>query len=492
MPSAELLFPPFVTLARAARCDACEAPLPRATRAWLVARLRLRCDACLQARREPISHEPSSALAVVPPSSFGADVRAVVRLGATLGIAIRSLACVARDRLRGRRGTAPAIVRRAFEDLGPAYVKLGQLVASTDGIFPEPYCVELRGCLDRARPLPFEAIERVIVSELAAPLADVFSEIDRTPLASASIAQVHAARMCDGSDVVLKVQRPGIGATIAADVRLLRGAARALQSTPRGALANPVAVVDDFVSTLAEELDFTLEAANMAEFNRAMLDLDRADVVAPRVVRATRRLIVMERFYGTRVDEVSGAALGMDVEEKLVAGMRAWFQCVVFHGFFHGDVHAGNLMALSDGRIGFLDWGITGRLSRPQRRGVTDTLLCFAAGDFRKLAEVWRAMGSASSGTDMEALARDLAAVYEPLLDAPLAALKFADVLPGLLRAAERHRLVLPRDFVLVTKQMLYFDRYAKKLAPRLNVFKDPRLVTPLAMDMLAAGMLMA
>ena len=148
---------------------------PRATRAWLVARLRLRCDACLRARRRPISRESSVALAVVPPSPFGADVRTVIRFGATLGIALRSLASVAWDRLRRRRSTAPAIVRRAFEDLGPAYVKLGQLVASTGGIFPEPCCRASRVPRSRAPP-SVEAIERVIATELAAPLAAVFSE----------------------------------------------------------------------------------------------------------------------------------------------------------------------------------------------------------------------------------------------------------------------------------------------------------------------------
>jgi predicted unusual protein kinase regulating ubiquinone biosynthesis (AarF/ABC1/UbiB family) len=125
---------------------------------------------------------------------------------------------------------------------------------------------------------------------------------------------------------------------------------------------------------------------------------------------------------------------------------------------------------------------------------VIDTLLCFAAGDFVKLARVWQAMGSADAGTDLDALGADLARVYEPLLGASLKegaeAVKFADLLPALIRTAEAHRLRLPKDFVLVTKQMLYFDRYAKKLAPRLNVFRDPRLVTPLAMDVLAAGML--
>ena len=337
-----------------------------------------------------------------------------------MGVALKSAVRVAWDRLRGRKGTAPRVVRRAFEELGPTYVKLGQLVASTEGIFPERYSEELRGCLDRVKPLPFEAIERVVRAELGRPLAQVFSEVDKEPLAAASIAQVHAARLCDGTEVVLKVQRPGIGDSIAADMRILRGVARLIEATPRGAQANPVGIVDDFARTLGEELDFAREAASMAEFNRILSDLDQHEVVAPRVIDGltSRRLLVMERFFGNRVDDLEGLrARELDMEAKLLVGMRAWFQCVVFHGFFHGDVHAGNLMALRDGRIGFLDFGIVGRLDEAQRQGVIDTLLCFAAGDFRKLAETWQKMGSCGRETDLSSCSgRDLRAVYEPLL----------------------------------------------------------------------------
>ncbi len=386
---------------------------------------------------------------------------------------------------RGRRSSG------TFEDLGPTYVKLGQLVGSTEGIFPEPYAEELRGCLDRVRPLRFEVIERVIREELGKPLATVFSEIDKTPLASASIAQVHAARLRDGSEVVLKVQRPGIARLIETDMKILRGIAHVVAATPRGELASPVAVVDDFARTLGEELDFVREAASMTEFSRILRELDQTEVVAPRVTHAltSRRLLVMERFFGHRVDDIEALRRrDLDMEAKLLVGMRAWFQGVVFHGFFHGDVHAGNLMALRDGRIGFLDFGVVGRLDPAQRRGVVDTLLCFASGDFRKLAETWRAMGTCDGETDMEALGRDLREVYEPLLTSSVDAIKYADIFPGILRTAEKHRLRMPRDFVLVTKQMLYFDRYARKLAPKLNVFRDPRLVTPLALDVLMAG----
>ena len=155
----------------------------------------------------------------------------------------------------------------------------------------------------------------------------------------------------------------------------------------------------------------------MAEFNRIMVEHDQTQVAAPRPVDelTTERVLVMERFFGHRVDDVEKLrAANVDGEATLLVGMRAWFQCMIFHGFFHGDVHAGNLMALADGRIGFLDFGIVGRFARERREQVTDYLMAFATGDFRKLAEVMTRWASFGAGVDIDALAKDLAEAYRP------------------------------------------------------------------------------
>jgi predicted unusual protein kinase regulating ubiquinone biosynthesis (AarF/ABC1/UbiB family) len=262
---------------------------------------------------------------------------------------------------------------------------------------------------------------------------------------------------------------------------------------PHGELANPAGVVEDFEANIREELDFRLEAGNMAEFNRIMASQGQDQVVAPRVISELSGgcVLVMERFFGCRVDDVEKLRAGnVDAEAKLLLGMRAWLQCMILHGFFHGDVHAGNLMALDDGRIGFLDFGIVGRFARERREQVTDYLMAFASGDFRRLAEVMVAMGSIEDGeVDLDALAGDLEAAYGPMLASELSAIKYADVIPAIMSAGVRHGMRLPRDFVLVVKQMLYFDRYAKLLAPRLNVFQDPRIVSGLMNDMMQARM---
>jgi predicted unusual protein kinase regulating ubiquinone biosynthesis (AarF/ABC1/UbiB family) len=366
-------------------------------------------------------------------------------------------------------------------------VKLGQLVASSQGLFPEAYCQEFRKCLDQVRPFSFSEVERTLRADLGRDPGEIFDSIDPNPLASASIAQVHAARLRDGRDVVIKVQRPKIDRIVDADLRVLRLGARALTLVPHGELANPVGVIEDFESNIRAELDFRLEADNMEQFNRIMAAQGQSRVVAPRAMRelSTRRVLVMERFYGRRVDDLDNLrASRADIEERLLVGMRAWFQCMILHGFFHGDVHAGNLMALDDGRVGFLDFGIVGRFSRERRDQVTDYLLALASGDFRRLADVMVAMGSIErDAVDLDALSNDLAAAYEPLLSNAMSPAKYADIIPTILRKGVEHGMRMPRDFVLVVKQMLYFDRYAKLLAPDLNVFRDPRIVSGLMED---------
>jgi predicted unusual protein kinase regulating ubiquinone biosynthesis (AarF/ABC1/UbiB family) len=255
-------------------------------------------------------------------------------------------------------------------------------------------------------------------------------------------------------------------------------------------LANPVGVVDDFTKTLTEELDFRKEAANLDRFNEIMRELGHKNIRAPvpHHEYTTRKILVMERFNGLRVDRFEEIkARGIDGETKLVDGLRAWFQCVVFYGFFHGDVHAGNLMLLDDDTIGFLDFGIVGRFGDKERYLVTDYMIAFASGNYRRLAEIICEMAGTPENLDMDSLIRDLGETYRPLLTLSFGEVNYAEFLPGIQRTATRHRVRMPNEFILITKQLLYFDRYAKLLAPRLNLFSDPRLIMSLQRDVMKA-----
>jgi aarF domain-containing kinase len=392
-------------------------------------------------------------------------------------------------RLRGRpyvAASGPFLMRRFCEDMGPTFIKLGQVVASSSGLFPERYVQEFRKCLDQVPPFPFAEVQRILAEDLGENARGLV-RVDPRPLASASIAQVHAATLQDGTDVVIKVQRPGIAAQVSADVRIMRRLAWLTERLVRNAeLANPVGIVDDLAITLAEELDFQREADNMRHFNEIMAALgqERVRAPVPHAAYTTRRVLVMERLFGTGVDRADEIlASGVDAEAALALGVRAWLQCLLLHGFFHGDVHAGNLMLLDDGTVGFLDFGIIGRFDDRQRWLVTDYMLAFSVGDYRKLAQVSVAMGGVPEGVNMDAFTADLAEVLTPIRTSAFGDVNYAELVPGIQRVATRHRMRLPREFVLILKQYVYFDRYAKLLAPRLNVFTDPRLILGLVGD---------
>jgi predicted unusual protein kinase regulating ubiquinone biosynthesis (AarF/ABC1/UbiB family) len=421
------------------------------------------------------------------------------RVFSFVAYACKYLALWAVDRLRLRRLrswlsgqpyqrlTAPRLLRLFFEDMGPTFIKFGQIIASSSGMFPDAYVREFQHVLDRVRPFSYAEVCRILESELGVDGMRRLGEIESTPLASASIAQVHGAQLRDGTKVVIKVQRPGIAARTAADMKIMRVVARVIAALKPGAeLANPVGVVNDFAKTLREELDFTLEAANLHRFNEIMRELGHRNIRAPIPQHefTTSRVLVMERFFGVRVDRYEEIkARGIDGETMLVTGLRAWFQSVVFYGFFHGDVHAGNLMVLDDGDLGFLDFGIVGRFDEKARWQVTDYMIAFSTGSYRKLAEIIVAMAGAPATLDLEKFAADLGDIYGPLLTLSFAQVNYADLLPGVQRVATRHRVKMPHEFILITKQLLYFDRYAKALAPKLNVFTDPRLILGMMSD---------
>ncbi len=407
-----------------------------------------------------------------------------------------------RRRLRGERRTAGAVeLRRTFERLGPTYIKFGQLIASSNGLFPEAYVTEFQHCLDRVPPEPWPVVLHTLTQALGRRPQEIFFSIAQEPLASASIAQVYAVQLreTDGTlrELVVKVQRRHLLEIVRADIGMLALAADLLQQLPRIRNANPRGIVAEFARSIAEELDFLGEAARMDEFNRIMKELGRTDVTAPQPLMrlCTREVLTMERLRGVRVDDVTGIhGRGITTEAaegKLIAGMHAWFQSLIRYGFFHGDVHAGNLLFLDDGRIGFLDFGIIGRLDPQSRHQIACYLMAFATRDFVCLAKTLVAMGAADGKTnspEWEQFALDLQDAYSPFLGKSVQEIDYGQVIPKMIRISKKHGTRLPSEFVLVTRQLLYFDRYAKLLAPSLNLFTDPRLLMTIGAEFMSLG----
>lgn len=389
--------------------------------------------------------------------------------------------------LRRKHRTAEALaprVRRLVVALGPPFVKLSQLVSSSPSLFPAAISDELRDLLDAAPPERWEDIRPALERELGAPVEALFASIDPEPLAAASIAQVHAVTLPSGERAVAKIRRPGVERRFLTDLRLLRVMARLAQRfSAHARVLNPVAVVDDVVATLRQELDFEHEAEAMERFERNLRSFGSNDLVrAPSVHRKlTRRAVLtMERIDGTKVDDLVGlTGTGFDLLQLLRAGVRAWIEGACEHRFFHGDVHAGNLLVDREGRVVFLDFGITGELdvetARLVRRGVVALL---HTRDFpevtRCLADLGAQMGG--DGTVAQAAAA-IERLVEPLLDQPIGAVNYQEVFAAAVRMAAPHGVQLPRSLVLLAKQVLYFERYAKLVAPDYDILADPFLI---------------
>ena len=254
--------------------------------------------------------------------------------------------------------SAPVALRKLFERLGATYIKLGQFVASSPSLFPKEYVLEFQKCLDSTEPLEWSVVKSVIEAELG-PISKNFASVDKTPLASASIAQVHAATLKSGEEVVLKVQKPRIDELLKADLNFIYIASRVLEFLqPDFERTSLSAVAGDVKSSMLDELDFKKEATNIEEFRAFLVEqgLDFS-VTAPRVYDSltTKRVLTMERLRGvSMVDAESISTITNDPETLIITALNTWTSSVMNMPWFHADVHSGNLLVLEDGRVGFI------------------------------------------------------------------------------------------------------------------------------------------
>lgn len=421
----------------------------------------------------------------------GLSIDAINGFGvAEVGRAGRTAEILARHGTRALRGSkldrgarTARELKAAFAELGPTYVKLAQLIASSPGLFPEVLSDEFRSLLDEVPPIDADAVRSVIEADLGGAPELVFAEFDYAPLASASIAQVHVARLHDGEEVVVKIQRPGIRRRLEGDLRILVRIAHILERmSAKGRMANPIAVVEDFAATLSEELNFVNEARSMELFAANLAAFGTNDHVRVPTVRwafTTPRVLTMERIHGYKIDDLASlGAQGWDLGGALKRGVRAWMEAALEHGFFHGDVHAGNLMLDTDGDVVFLDFGIVGRLDDKMREIIRHGLpALLVEGDFTEVAKAIYEMGAVLNPQDLEESSRDIAEIVEPILGKPLSEISYGQVLVDIVRIGTRYEVRLPRELVLVAKQLLYFERYAKLMAPDWNILNDPDLI---------------
>jgi predicted unusual protein kinase regulating ubiquinone biosynthesis (AarF/ABC1/UbiB family) len=390
------------------------------------------------------------------------------------------------DRLSRRRASFDAIlarrVRRAFERLGPTFVKAGQLMSSSPGSFPKAWVDEMAHCRDEVPPARWKAISQLLADELGERREEL-AEINPEPIAAGSMAQVHAAVLGDGTPVVVKVQRPGLRKVLTADIALLRIIARLLARLSRTcAAANPVALVNDFATGLNDQLSFRREAANVQRMGIALASLT---VHVPKVVTdlSTDRVLVMERLEGVRADDINGVnELGLDRSAIVRTVMASLILPAMREGIFHGDMHAGNMLVLPNGRIGLLDFGVLGHLDAPSRDVLCDLLVAVVD---RRFGDVALALFGVIdvSGVDQPALVQEARAFLAAHLDTSLARLDLCAIITGILGIAARNGCRLRDSLVSFIKQLLYIDGVCRELDPDFEVLGDARPIISMARD---------
>jgi ubiquinone biosynthesis protein len=415
-----------------------------------------------------------------------AGLGSLERLFAVAGAALTILAGATCDRLFHRRASFDALlarrVRRAFERLGPTFVKAGQLMSSSPGSVPKAWVDEMAHCRDEVPAARWKAISQLLADELG-ERRDQLGEINPVPIAAGSMAQVHAAVLGDGTPVVVKVQRPGLRKVLAADIGLLRIVARLLvRLSPTCAAANPVALVDEFATGLDDQLSFRREAANVQRMGIALASLA---VHVPKVFTAlsTDRVLVMERLEGVRADDMEAVdGLGLDRSAIVRTVMASLIVPAMRDGMFHGDMHAGNMLVLPDGRVGLLDFGVLGHLDAPSRAALCDLLVAVVDRRFGDVALAVFGMIDVG-GVDQAALVREVGAFLAAHLDTSLAGLDVGATISGILGIASRNGCALRDSLVAFIKQLLYIDGVCRELDPDFDVLGDARPIISMARD---------
>ncbi len=386
------------------------------------------------------------------------------------------------QRMMGRKasyeleGLSMAVrTRLAFEELGPTFIKLGQILSTRPDVVPEDFITEFLKLQDKVPPFPFSDIKDVIKEEFGRPADELFSWIDEEPVAAASIAQVHRARIKGGDEVVIKVRRPGIEETIDTDLSILRYIARLLvRYVPESRLYDPPSMVDEFARTIGKEMDFTLEASYMERFRQNFLDDDR--VVVPRVYwdHTSKRVLTMEMVRGTKVDRIDTLReRGIDTGKVAHLIADVFFKQVFEFGLFHGDLHSGNIFVIDENTIALVDFGIAGRIDREMREHLADILISFVKEDFDGLMKVYYKMGILPEDIDKGAFKRDYGDIMLHYFGRPLGHVKIGELFMDYIRLAARYRVKLPRDLLLFDKCIIELEGLGRLLYPGINILKE-------------------
>ncbi len=356
--------------------------------------------------------------------------------------------------------SAPERMRMSFEQLGPTFVKLGQLLATRPDLIPIEYSEEFKKLHDQVPGVAFSEIANTLNAHFGAPLNEIFDSFDETPLAAASIAQVHRARLKDGSEVVVKVQRPGIERVIQEDLKVLKSLAElAERYIPESRPYNPSGIITEFGRSMELETNFIIEAGNVRRF--ALNFANEPNIKIPQVYGeyTGRRVLVLEALNGIPLSHRSALEQeGIQPEEVLKRGLRAYMKMVYSDGLFHGDLHAGNVLLLPGNQIGLIDFGIVGRLNRKTQSAIANLFLALAEEDYDRLAYLYVDLAPFTERVDVDQFARDIRDLIAPFFGATMKNVNIGRLMLDSTAVASQHGLVLPAELVMFFKSVVSLE----------------------------------
>jgi len=370
-------------------------------------------------------------------------------------------------------------LRLALETLGPIFVKFGQILSTRRDLIPLDVADELAKLQDQVPPFDYALVEKIITETYGKPLNEVFSQFDQVPVASASVAQVHFADLPDGKAVAVKILRPGIASIIQKDIKLLDSAAWLLQTLlSDGDRLRPREVVADFAHHLNNELDLMLEASNCSLLGRNFPNSPMLQVPEVYWDWCREQVMVMERMDGTPISQVDKLrAMGIDIPKLARNGVEIFFTQVFRDGFFHADMHPGNIQVANDGRYIALDFGIMGTLTETDKQYLARNFLAFFKRDYREVALAHVESGWVASDVSVEEFETAIRAVCEPIFNKPLKDISFGRVLIRLFHTARKFGLIIQPQLSMLQKTLLNVEGLGRELDPNLDLWQTAQPV---------------
>jgi ubiquinone biosynthesis protein len=368
-------------------------------------------------------------------------------------------------------------LRQALERLGPIFVKFGQMLSTRRDLMPADLADELAKLQDQVPPFPSVQAIALLEAAYRKPLLEAFKSFEDTPVASASVAQVHFAVLHDGREVAVKILRPGITLTIAHDIALIKIAADLIEWLwADGRRLKPRQVIEEFEKHLSDELDLTREAANGSQLRRNFSDSSLLLVPEMFWDYCTKDVMVMQRMYGMPVSQVDAlSAAGVDIPRLAANGVEIFYTQVFRDGFFHADMHPGNVQVTADGRYIALDFGIMGTLTDIDKHYLAQNFIAFFRRDYKRVAEVHIESGWAPKNTRVDELESAIRAVCEPIFDRPLKEVSFGRVLLRLFQTSRRFGIEVQPQLVLLQKTLLNIEGLGLQLDPELDLWKTAK-----------------